>query len=82
MGFSMKYIASLFFLLLVSCSSHQGVNSNLLLPGMTKQEVINTIGLPYKKEARGKLEKYKYSNIAVCFDENGLLKEMSWTCHI
>ncbi|WP_294087199.1 hypothetical protein [uncultured Actinobacillus sp.] len=78
-----KYIAILSCALsLVGCSSSGTyVNSNLLSPGMTKQEVISTLGaLPDKKEANGKQERYTYANVEICFDENGKLREAGHFC--
>ncbi|QBQ63754.1 hypothetical protein EXH44_05655 [Actinobacillus indolicus] len=77
-------VTQLSILTLVGCaSSGTYVNSSLLAPGMTKQEVISVLGkLPDKKEARGKKERYDYANVEICFDENGKLYEASAICSI
>lgn len=77
-------VTQLSILTLVGCaSSGTYVNTNLLAPGMTKQEVISALGkLPDKKEARGKKERYDYANVEICFDENGKLYEASAICSL
>lgn len=70
--------------ILVSCSS-RGDNAIVLslVPGMTKQAVLDTIGkAPIRKSARGKLEKYDYGSFQICFDENGRLYELDNFCSL
>lgn len=66
---------------LIACESNNQTKQNptlLLEPNMTKEQVISVLGLPYKKQAKGKFEVYIYyipNSLSICFDENGRLKE-------
>ncbi|VTM24627.1 Uncharacterised protein [Stutzerimonas stutzeri] len=64
---------------LTACESNNQIKQDptlLLEPGMTKEQVISALGLPYKKQANGKFEAYIYyvpDSLSICFDENGRL---------
>lgn len=74
-------ILFLFTVCLFGCNS----KTNLLAPGMNKQEVVRLLGNPDSKAISGKFEVYTYKfatlsnkdfyeKIVVSFDENGILQ--------
>ncbi|MBF1197481.1 MAG: hypothetical protein HXM15_08610 [Fusobacterium periodonticum] len=65
---------------LTACESNNQTRDPTLLlePNMTKEQVISVLGLPYKKEAKGKFEAYIYYipySLSICFNENGRLSK-------
>lgn len=73
-------ILNLSILVIAGCSNHPYADTNKLFQGMSKQQVVAAVGLPYKKESEDKKEIYYYQNTKVCFDQNGKVNKVGFRC--